>query len=136
MAHSREYIGVINEKLSWFGHLNEQMVSAYLSIIIHMNDTYQPTVFNQIFSLVRNHTNPILGQLKQKKRVFDIESLFKIQLFAQMSWKISLRDIETWLQSNEWEMYYMNMDSMAHSTISYWNNDVNPVLFEKLLAFI
>ncbi len=97
-----------------------------------MIHTHQATVFNQLFYLVRDHFRPLVGQLDDKARVFNCESLFKVLLFAQITGKESLRDIETWLQANETKLYHMGVESIARSTISYWNNKIAPELYEKL----
>jgi hypothetical protein len=60
-----------------------------------MIHTHQATIFNQLFCLVRDHFRPLVGQLDDKARVFNCESLFKVLLFAQITGKESLRDIET-----------------------------------------
>ncbi len=53
-------------------------------------------------------------------------------LFAQSTWKESLRDIETSLQANENKLYHMGLKSIARSTISYRNNKVDSSIYEKL----
>lgn len=97
--------------------------------VMHM---YKPTIFNQIFSLVKNHLSPLVGQLKNLGRKFDYEDLFKVLLFAQATGKDSLRAVETWLQANEWKLYHLWLDSIARSTISYRNNKTDSWLYEKL----
>lgn len=94
--------------------------------------THSQTVFNQIFSLIRTPFNSVVGQLWYMGRKFDYESLLKVLLFAQTTWKESLRDIETWLQANESKLYHTWLESFARSTVSYWNNKDNNNLFEKL----
>ncbi len=74
------------------------------------------TLFNQIFSLIKIPFRSLVGQLKNTGRKFDYESLFKVLLFAQTSWKESLRDIETWLQANESRLYHTWLQSFARST--------------------
>lgn len=53
-------------------------------------------------------------------------------MFAQSTWKQSLRDIETSLQANEWKLYHIGLWSIARSTISYWNNKTDSSIYEKL----
>jgi len=97
-----------------------------------MTYTHSQTVFNQIFSIIKVPFNMIFGQLENTGRNFDLESLFKILLFAQVTWRESLRDIETWLQTNENKLYHTWLKSFARSTVSYWNNKDNNWLFEKV----
>jgi hypothetical protein len=94
--------------------------------------THQPTIFNQIFSLIKHEISPLIGQLDQYARKFNTQSLFKVLMFAQSTGKQSLREIETSLQANEWKLYHMNLHSIARSTISYWNNKVDSSIYEKL----
>jgi hypothetical protein len=63
--------------------------------------THQPTIFNQIFSLIKHEISPLIGQLDQYARKFNTQSLFKVLMFAQSTGKQSLREIETSLQANE-----------------------------------
>lgn len=62
----------------------------------------------------------------------DCKQLAKILLYAQVTWKNSLRDIETWLQANEDKLYHMWIKTIARSTLSYWNNKTDSKLFEEL----
>lgn len=57
--------------------------------------SYKPTVFNQIFWIMRDHILPFIGQLNKYSKKMDCSQLGKILLYAQMSGKESLRDIET-----------------------------------------
>jgi len=97
---------------------------------------HQPTVFNQIFWLIKIQFSSLLGQLDNKWRVFDHESLLKVLLFAQITSKESLRDIETWLQAESNKLYHIGLKSTARSTISYRNNKVDPSIYEKLFYTI
>lgn len=101
-----------------------------------MIHTHQPTVFNQMFSLIKCQSNTLIGQLDSKWRVFDESSLLKVLLYAQITWKDSLRWVETGLQGDEEKHYHMNLKSIARSTISYWNNKTNPSTYEKLFYTI
>ena len=94
--------------------------------------THKPTVFNQMFRLVRDTFSGLVGQLDRFSRKFDTESLLKVMLFAQSTGKQSLRDIEVWLQWAEWKLYHMWLQSIARSTISYKNNHTDSSLYEKL----
>ena len=94
--------------------------------------THQPTVFNQIFSLIKCQLLPLIGQLDKLWRVFDSQSLLKVLLYAQCTWKESLREIETWLQTHNTKLYHAWLQSTARSTISYRNNKVESGLYEKL----
>jgi hypothetical protein len=97
---------------------------------------HQPTVFNQIFSLIKHQFWSLFGQLNHQWRVFNHESLLKVLLFAQITGKESLRDIETWLQAESNELYHIGLKSISRSTISYRNNKVSPEIYEKLFYTI
>lgn len=47
-----------------------------------------------------------------------------------------MRDIETGLQADEKKVYHMWLASIARSTISYWNNKVDSIIYEKLFYTI
>ena len=94
--------------------------------------TYKPTVFNQISRLMRDHITPFIGQLNKYAKVMNCSRLSRILLYAQIEWKQSLRDIETWLLCHESKLYHtLWMKKVARSTISYWNNKTDSELFEK-----
>jgi hypothetical protein len=93
---------------------------------------HQPTVFNQLFCLVRDHLYPFIGQLNKYSKKFNCESLLKILLYAQIAKKISLRDIETWLNANDEKLYHMWIKSTARSTIADRNKKVDNSMFENL----
>lgn len=90
------------------------------------------TIFNQLFTLINNHLYPLVGQLDKYAKTMDCTQLTKILLYAQITWKDSLRDIETWLQANEGKLYHMWIKSIARSTLSYRNNKTDNLLLEKL----
>ena len=64
-------------------------------------NTYKPSVFNQIFWLVRDHLSPFVGQLNKYSKQMDVQSLLKVLLFSQITENDSLRHIETTLGSNK-----------------------------------
>lgn len=107
-----------------------------MSMTLYLNpqlmSTYSPTIFNQLFLLVRDHFRPLLGQLKNTGRKFNQESLLKVLMFAQATGKTSLRDIETGMQANESKLYHLGIKSFARSTVSYWNNKTDSSLYEQL----
>lgn len=94
--------------------------------------TYTATIFNQIFWLMKDHISPLVGQLNKYSKKFDYNSLLKILLYAQISWKDSIRDIETSLGAHSNELYHLWLSSIARSTISYWNNKVPDSVLEEL----
>jgi hypothetical protein len=114
------------------GQLNWYRWKYYLYLINNTMSTHQPTIFNQIFSLIKHEISPLIGQLDQHARKFDIQSLFKVLMFAQSTGRQSLREIETALQANDWKIYHMWLKSIARSTISYWNNKTDSSIYEKL----
>jgi hypothetical protein len=57
--------------------------------------------------------------------------LAKILLYAQITWKDSLRDIETGLQANSGKLHHMGIKTHARSTIAYRNNKTDSQLFEQ-----
>lgn len=57
-------------------------------------------------------------------------------LYAQCTWKESLRDIETSLQVHESKLYHTWLQSTARSTISYRNNKVQSKLYERLFYIL
>lgn len=95
-------------------------------------NTYKPSVFNQIFWLVRDHLSPFVGQLNKYSKQMDVQSLLKVLLFSQITENDSLRHIETTLGSNKEKRYHLGIKTCARSTIAYWNNKVDSIVFEKL----
>jgi hypothetical protein len=89
------------------------------------------TTFNQLFSLVRNHLTPFIGQLDKYSKTMNCTQLAKILLYAQVTWKDSLRDIETGLQANSGKLHHMGIKTHARSTIAYRNNKTDSQLFEQ-----
>jgi hypothetical protein len=94
--------------------------------------TYQPSVFNQIFRLIQNHITPLVGQLNKYAKTMNVQSLLKVLLFSQITWKDSLREIETAFECNITKLYHMWIKTKARSTIAYWNNKVDASVFEQL----
>lgn len=89
-------------------------------------------IFNQLFTLVRNHVPSFVGQLDKYAKTMDCKQLLKILLYAQVTWKDSLRDIETWLHAHSGQLYHMWINTIARSTLSYRNNKTDSRLFEGL----
>lgn len=81
---------------------------------------------------MKDHISPLVGQLNKYSKRFDYNSLLKILLYAQISWKDSIRDIETSLSAHHNKLYHLWFNSIARSTISYWNNKVSDSLLEDL----
>lgn len=94
--------------------------------------SYKPTVFNQIFRIMRDHIKPFVGQLDKYSKVMSCENLAKVLLYAQITWKESLRDIETGLQCEESKLYHLWIKSTARSTIAYWNSKVDSSVYEQV----
>lgn len=94
--------------------------------------SYKPTVFNQIFWIMRDHIKPFVGQLDKYSKVMSCEKLAKILLYSQITWKDSLRDIETGLACEKGKLYHLGISSIARSTIAYWNSKVESSVYEKV----
>lgn len=62
----------------------------------------------------------------------DCTQFTKILLYAQVTWKDTLREIETWLQANSSKVYHMGIKTYARSTIAYWNNKTDSTMLEQL----
>ncbi len=60
------------------------------------------------------------------------EKLAKILLYAQITWKESLRDIETGLECERNKLYHLWINSIARSTIAYWNKKVDNNVYEQV----
>jgi len=58
--------------------------------------------------------------------------LAKVLLYAQVTWKDSLRDIETWLLAHESKLYHAWIKPVARSTLSYRNNKTDSKMLENL----
>jgi len=58
--------------------------------------------------------------------------LAKVLLYAQITWKDSLRDIETWLLAHESKLYHAWIKPVARSTLSYRNNKTDSSMLENL----
>lgn len=93
---------------------------------------HTPTVFNQIFWLVRTHIQPFIGQLDKYSKVMDTTSLAKVLLYAQITGKESLRDIVTWLECHEEKRYHMGLNPIKRSTLAYWNNKIDSSVYEHV----
>jgi len=94
--------------------------------------SYKPSVFNQIFRIMRDHIKPFVGQLNKYSKVMSCEKLAKVLLYAQITWKESLRDIETGLQCERNKLYHLWISSTARSTIAYWNSKVDSSVYEQV----
>lgn len=90
------------------------------------------TVFNQLFSLINNHLTPFIGQLDKYSKTMNCTQLAKVLLYAQVTWKDSLRDIETWLLAHESKLYHAWIKPVARSTLSYRNNKTDSSMLENL----
>ena len=99
---------------------------------------HENTIFNELYKLL-----PILqfkqyaGQHKvdMYTKKFDSMSLLKVLLYAQATWKNSLRDIETalWV-AHQNHLYHLWLQSVARSTIADHNNWTDSVIFEHLFC--
>lgn len=97
---------------------------------------HENTIFNELYKLLSIlQFKQFAGQHKIDKytKKFDVMSLLKVLLYAQATWKNSLRDIETalWV-AHQNHLYHLWIQSVAKSTIADHNNWTDPVIFEHL----
>lgn len=93
------------------------------------------TIFNELLDfLPRNKFNALIGQHKfdKYKKSFSGYNLLLILMYAQITWKDSLRDIETSLSVHKNHFYHLWLQSIKRSTISYNNNTCNHEIFENV----
>ncbi len=93
------------------------------------------TIFNQLFQFIPgHHFEKMVTELKMDNycKSFTSWKQFLTLLYAQISGKESLREIESGLLSNKSKLYHLGLDSVARSTLGDAMNRRNPKIFEAL----
>jgi len=106
-----------------------------------MNNVQQP-IFNQIKQILPfSRLNQLIGQHKSDRfaKNSSTSNLLSLLLYAQITKKTSLRDIETCLEGHKALLYHSGFESIKRSTLSYWNNykvpsEIFETLFYELLS--
>ena len=96
--------------------------------------THLPTIFNELLSFLPFKTfDSLVGQHKvnRYRKNFSAKNLLLILLYAQITWKDSLRDIETSLSVHSNHYYHLGIQSTKRSTIAYNNSLCNYQVFEQ-----
>lgn len=96
---------------------------------------YSNTIFNQLLSFLPKYKfNQFVGQHNGDRYVKRLTTWnqFTALLYAQVTGKKSLRDIETGLKIHENQWYHLGINSVAKSSLSYANNNRSYEIFEKL----
>ena len=100
-----------------------------------MNNINQ-TIFNQIKQILPfSRFKQLIGQHKSDRfaKSSSTSNLFSLLLYAQITKKVSLRDIETCLDGHRNLLYHSGFQSIKRSTLSYRNNyKVPSQIFETL----
>jgi len=93
------------------------------------------TIFNQLFSILpKNKFDSFVGQHKADRYTKKLSCWQQLQilLFAQATWKESLRDIETWLLMHQNKWYHLWIETVARSTLADANNNRSYEIYESL----
>lgn len=91
------------------------------------------TVFNQILHLMKNNINYLkLGQQDKYAKKYSWKDLLLILLYAQITWKSTLREIETSLECNESKLYHCWTKKITKSSLGRLNNKIDSKVFEDL----
>jgi len=96
--------------------------------------THHQTIFNELLSFLPFKTfDSLVGQHKvdRYKKSFSARNLLLILLYAQITGKDSLRDIETSLSVHNNHYYHLGIQSTKRSTIAYNNSLCNYQVFEQ-----
>lgn len=97
--------------------------------------THSRTIFNELLDfLPRKKFEALIGQhgFDRYKKKFSWYNLLLLLMYAQITGKDSLRDIETWLSVHQNLYYHLWIQSTKRSTISYNNNTCNHEIFENV----
>ena len=96
---------------------------------------YSSTIFNQLLSfLPRNRFNYFVGQHNGDKNIKKMTAWnqFVIMLYAQITGKRSLREIQTGMSLHDGCWHHLGIKTTARSTIADANKNRNYQIFEKL----
>ena len=96
---------------------------------------YTSTIFNQLLNFLPKHKfQSFVGQHNADKYVKRLNTWnqFVALLYAQITGKDSLREIETGLSLHQSAWYHLGVGSVARSTLSDANTRRNYQIFEKL----
>jgi hypothetical protein len=97
--------------------------------------TYTQTIFNELLSFLPRKTFNVLirqHQADRYKKKFSAKTLLSILMYAQITGKDSLRDIETSLNVLQNNLYHRGIQSTKRSTFAYNNNHYDYHIFEQL----
>ena len=93
------------------------------------------TIFNQLFNFVPGHRfDKMVSELNMDKynKGFTARKQLITLLYAQISGKDSLRDIESGLMTHQNKLYHLGLNPVAKSTLADAMSRRNPVIFEEL----
>lgn len=96
---------------------------------------HQRTIFNEILDFIPRRTfKGLIGQhwFDKYKKSFSGYNLLLILMYAQVTWKDSLRDIETSLSVHKNLHYHLWIQSIKRTTIAYNNKTCPSEIFEKV----
>jgi len=96
---------------------------------------YSNTIFNQLLNfLPRQHFNQLVEEYQADKytKNMTVWNQFIAMLYAQVTGKDSLREIETGFNTQKNIWYHLGINTVAKSTLSDANAKRNPEIFEKL----
>jgi hypothetical protein len=97
--------------------------------------SYINTIFSQLKRFVPEHQfNYLVESHKGNYRTkhFTCTSQFNSLLYAQITGKDSLRDIETSLRSQESKLYHLGIKKISRTTLADANERINYQIYEKL----
>lgn len=93
------------------------------------------TIFNQLFNFIPRHRfDKMVEKLQMDKysKGFSAWRQFLTVLYAQISGKDSLREIESGLLTNQDKLYHLGLTAVPRSTLSDAMTRRNPLIFEEL----
>ena len=96
---------------------------------------YRNTIFNQVLKFVPRHVFEKLAKMHHQGRKFRKTSHwshFSAMVFAQLSGRSSLRDIEANLIAQQQQLYHIGAKPIARSSLARLNEQQPAELFEAL----
>ena len=100
---------------------------------------YYNSIYSQLFNFIPRYRFEKIVKKSGGDRYykhFTAWKQFLTLLFAQITGKDSLREIENALLANHKRLYYLGMEAVAKSTLSEAMNRRNPEIFQALLEEI